>query len=198
MERKTVIERFYRWTLSMAGRPDADRVLAVVSFCESSFFPIPPDAFLIPMVLAQRDKAWRLAAICTVASVLGGILGYAIGAFLYDTVGQWLIRIYGLQGKAAEFQALYDHWGLWVILIKGMTPIPYKLITIASGVAGYDIVLFGVASLISRAMRFYPLTALLWWFGPPIRRFVEKRLIWVTTIFVVFLFAGFLLLRYLF
>ena len=180
----------------MAGRPDADRALAVISFCESSFFPIPPDAFLIPMVLARRDKAWRLATICTVASVLGGILGYAIGAFLYDTVGRWLIGIYGLQGKAAEFQALYDQWGLWVILIKGMTPIPYKLVTIVSGIAHFNMAVFIAASVVTRGLRFFLVAALLRHFGQPIQEFIEKRLTLVATAFLVIIVGGYALLRY--
>jgi membrane protein YqaA with SNARE-associated domain len=191
-----MIERIYRWVLSLAGRPNAEAALAAVAFAESSFFPIPPDAVLIPMVLARRDKAWRFALICTVASVLGGIVGYAIGAFLYDTVGQWLIRIYGLQTKAADFKRLYDAWGLWVILIKGMTPIPYKLVTIVSGIAHFNMAVFVAASIVTRGLRFFIVAALLRKYGQPIQDFIEKRLTLVAMVFLAFIVGGYALLKY--
>ena len=191
-----MIRRLYDWILQLAQHKRAEEALALISFVESSFFPIPPDVLLVPMVLAKRERAWRYALLCTVSSVAGGFLGYAIGYVLFDTVGKPLLELYGYGPRIQEFQDLFARYGWWIIVIKGMTPIPYKLITIASGAAGYDLALFAAASLISRSMRFYPLTLLLWWFGPPIRRFVEERLVWVTTIFVVFLVGGFLLLRY--
>jgi membrane protein YqaA with SNARE-associated domain len=192
-----MIRRFYDWILALAEHRRAAEVLAAVSFVESSFFPIPPDVLLIPMVLAKRERAWRYALVCTLASVVGGFLGYAIGYYLFDAVGRPVLEFYGYGPRIQEFQDLFNRYGWWIIVIKGMTPIPFKLVTIASGVAGYDLPSFALASLISRAMRFYPLTALLWWFGPPIRRFVEERLVWVTTIFAVFLVGGFVVLRYL-
>ena len=125
-----MIERTYRWALGLAGSKHAEAALAAVSAAEASFLPIIPELMLVPMVLARPDKAWRLAFVCTIASVAGGVVGYAIGALLYETVGQWLIQLYGLQDKATQFQAMYDEYGLWVILVKGLTPIPYKLVVI--------------------------------------------------------------------
>jgi membrane protein YqaA with SNARE-associated domain len=152
---------------------------------------------LIPMVMADRAKAWRYAAIATVASVLGGIVGYAIGYFLYATVGQWLINVYGLASQAQAYVAAYNEWGLWIILIKGLTPIPYKLVTIASGAAQFDIWVFFAASIATRGARFFGVAALLYWFGEPIRDFVERRLTLVTTAFLVALVGGFVVVRYL-
>jgi len=192
-----MIERTYRWVLGVAGRPNAERALAAISFAESSFFPIPPDAVLIPMVLARKDKAWRFAFICTVSSVLGGIVGYAIGAFLFDTVGQWLIKLYGLEDKAIEFKHLYDDWGLWVILIKGLTPIPYKLVTIVSGIAHFNLAVFIGASVITRGIRFFVVAALLRKYGQPIQDFIEKRLTLVALIFLGFIIGGYAALKYL-
>jgi membrane protein YqaA with SNARE-associated domain len=167
-----------------------------VSFAESSFFPIPPDVMLIPMVLADRRHAWKIAAVCLVASVLGGMLGYYIGYALLDTIGQWLVRLYGMENGLAQFQDWYQRYGLWVILIKGATPIPYKIVTIASGIAHFNFPLFVAASVITRGIRFYLVAGLLYWFGEPIRAFVERRLTLVTTIFVVALVGGFIVIKY--
>jgi membrane protein YqaA with SNARE-associated domain len=183
--------------MRMAAHPRARWVLAAVSFTESSFFPIPPDAMLVPMILADPKRAWSIAAICTVASVIGGFFGYAIGYFLFETVGQWVIQLYGLQKGFAEFEQKFNEWGLWIILIKGLTPIPYKLITIASGAVKFDLLVFGLASVVTRAGRFFLVAALLKVFGPPVREFVEKRLTLVTTAFLVAVIGGFVVLRYL-
>jgi membrane protein YqaA with SNARE-associated domain len=148
-------------------------------------------------VLADRFKAWRYAAIATISSVLGGILGYAIGYFLYATVGQWLINVYGLATQAEAYIKAYNDWGLWIILIKGLTPIPYKLVTIASGAAKFDIWVFIAASIVTRGVRFFAVAALLYWFGEPIREFVERWLTLVATVFVVALVGGFVVVRYL-
>jgi membrane protein YqaA with SNARE-associated domain len=191
-----MIERLYRWTLSLAARPNAEAALGLVAFCESSFFPLPPDVLLIPMVVARRDKAWRLAAICTIGSVLGALLGYAIGALLYDTIGQWLIHLYGLEGKAQEFHDLYDRWGVWVILIKGLTPIPFKLVTIVSGIAHFNVGLFVLACVITRGARFFLVAALLRQFGAPIQAFIERRLTLVTFVILAAIIGGYALLRY--
>lgn len=166
----------YQWTLAQAAKPSAEKVLFGVSFAESSFFPIPPDVMLVPMILANPSKAWRLAFICSLASVLGGILGYAIGYFLYETLGLWLMNMYGMVDGVAEFRAMYNHWGAWIILLKGLTPIPFKLVTIASGVAGYNFVWFVVLSAITRAARFYMVAGLLVAGGQPMRDFIEKKL----------------------
>lgn len=181
----------------MAAHPRARWALAGVSFAESSIFPIPPDAMLLPMVLADPKRAWQIAAICSIASVVGGFFGYAIGYFLFETIGQWVINFYGLQSAFAQFQQWFNDWGVWVILAKGMTPIPYKIVTIASGAVHFDLLAFGLTSLVTRAGRFFLVAALLKYFGPPIREFVEKRLTLVTTVFVILVVGGFIALRYL-
>ena len=161
-----MLRRLYDWTLSLAAKPSAPYALAAVSFAESSFFPVPPDAMLVPMVLARPDRAWFYASVCTAASVAGGFVGYAIGALLYDLLGAWLFKIYGLTEGAEAFRAAYGEYGHWVILLKGLTPIPYKLVTITSGFAGYDLFLFAVLSIVTRGARFFILAALLGRFGP--------------------------------
>jgi membrane protein YqaA with SNARE-associated domain len=153
---------------------------------------------LVPMVLADRRHAWRIAAVCLVASVLGGMLGYYIGYALLETVGDWIISLYGMQAGLTEFQNWYDKWGLWVILIKGATPIPYKIVTIASGMAHFSLPVFIIASIVTRGIRFYLVAGLLYWFGEPIRAFIEKRLTLVTTAFVVALVGGFVAIKYVF
>ena len=192
---RRVLRRLYFWVMRQADTPHATRTLALVSFLESSIFPIPPDALLIPMCLANRARAWRFAFVCTVASVLGGLAGYAIGFFLIETLGSFIARIYSLE--LDTFDAWYAEWGLWVILIKGLTPIPYKLVTIASGAAHFDLATFGIASLITRGGRFFLVAGLLYVMGDPIRTFVEKHLTLVTTAFVAIIVAGFVAFAYI-
>lgn len=184
--------------MGLSAHPHALLVLAAVAFIESSFFPIPPDVLLIPMVLAARDKAWRIAAVCTAASVIGGMAGYGIGYFLFAEVGQPLLDFYGYQDKFEEFREAYNQWGAWIVFGAGLTPFPYKVITIASGVTHLDLLTFNVASLIGRAGRFFLVAGLLWQFGPPIRTFIEKNLGPLTVAFFILLFGGFLAARYLF
>jgi membrane protein YqaA with SNARE-associated domain len=171
-----MLRRLYDWCIDAAGKPHAAWILGAVSFAESSFFPCPPDVMLIPMALARPDKAWFFATVCTVTSVLGGLLGYFIGAALYDTVGQWLIQLYGYGDKMETFRAAYAHYGAWIILLKGLTPIPYKIVTITSGFAGFNIGLFIVMSLISRGIRFYLVAFLLNRYGSRARSIIEERL----------------------
>ena len=193
-----MLRRLYNWCINAAGKPHATWILGAVSFTESSFFPVPPDVVLVPMALAQPQKARRYALVCTIASVLGGMLGYAIGSYLYDTVGHWLISAYGYGEGVEAFRAAYAKWGAWIILIKGMTPIPYKIVTIASGFAGYDFFMFVVLSTITRGARFFIEAELLRIYGEPIRGFVEKRLTLVTTGFLAVLVGGFLIAKYAF
>jgi membrane protein YqaA with SNARE-associated domain len=183
--------------MAQALRPHALWLLALISFVESSVFPIPPDALLIPMVLAAPQRAWLIAGVCTVSSVLGGLAGYAIGALLFDTIGRPILELYGYMAQFTEFQARYNEWGAWIVFGAGLTPFPYKVITIASGVTGLDLVTFTIASIVGRGMRFFMVAALLWWFGEPIRRFIERNLGWLTVLFFVLLLGGFLLLRLL-
>ncbi len=179
----------------MAARRHALWALAGVSFAESSFFPIPPDILLIPMVIANRARAWLIAGVCTVASVAGGAFGYAIGFFLFETVGQPLVAFYGYGERFATFQSWYNEYGLLIVFAAGLTPLPYKVFTIASGVTGLGFISFLVGSVVSRGARFYVEAALLWWLGEPIQRFLERNLQWVTAGFVVLLVGGFVVLR---
>jgi membrane protein YqaA with SNARE-associated domain len=165
--------------------------MAAISFAESSFFPIPPDVMIVPMILARREQAWLIAAVCTVSSVAGGALGYAIGYFLYDTVGQWLMNFYGMTDGIEQFRAWYDKWGAAIILVKGLTPIPFKLVTIASGFAAFNFPLFLACALITRGARFFIIAALLKKFGQPIQDFIERRLTLVGLLFLAALAAGF-------
>src|SRR3569833_1415029 len=176
-----MLRRLYDWCVAAAGRPYATWLMGAISFLESSIFPIPPDTMLIPMSLARPDRAWLYAHICTLTSVAGGVAGYAIGALLYDSVGHWLIALYGYGDKVEAFRAAYAQWGAWIILLKGLTPIPYKIVTITSGFAGYNFLLFIVFSVIARAGRFFLLAFLLHRYGEQARHIIEKRLgRWVT------------------
>jgi len=192
-----MLRGLYDWTLSLAERRDALWVLAVVSFVESSVFPIPPDVLMIPMILAAPRRAFLIAGVATVSSVLGGVLGYALGAFFFETVGQPVLGFYGYTEKFAEFQTTYNEWGAWAVLIAGITPFPYKVITILSGATGLDFVVFSIASVVARAARFFLVAALLWKFGPPVRVFIEQRLGLMATLFVVLLLGGFVVAKYL-
>lgn len=192
-----MFRRLYDWVLRMAHHRHAMPALAAVSFAESSFFPIPPDAMLIPMVIARRDQAWKIATICTVASVLGGILGYFIGFYLLETVGQWLINLYHMQDKVVEYQKLYGEYGAALILLKGLTPIPFKLVTIASGIAKFNFPLFVLLATITRGARFFLVAALLKRFGAPVQEFIEKRLDYFAWGFLILLIGGFVAVAYL-
>ena len=175
-----MLRRIYDWCIDAAHKPYALWIMGAVSFAESSFFPVPPDVMLIPMSLARPQRAWLYALVCTASSVVGGVLGYAIGALLYDSIGQWLINLYGLGDKVEAFRAGYAEYGAWIILLKGLTPIPYKLVTITSGFAGYNIWLFVVCSIIARGGRFFVVAILLNRYGEWIRVRIEKRLgLWV-------------------
>ncbi len=192
-----MLRRLYDWTMGLAGHRHATPALAAVSFVESSVFPIPPDIVLIPMVLADRAKAFRIALICTIASVLGGMLGYAIGVFLFEEIGRPMLEFYGYGPKFAEFQAKYNDWGAWAVFIAGVTPFPYKVITILSGVTSLDLLVFVVASVAARGLRFFIVAALLWKFGEPIRDFIEKYLGLLFVAFCVLLIGGFVLVKFL-
>jgi membrane protein YqaA with SNARE-associated domain len=170
-----MFKRLYHWTLSLAESPRATWALAIIAFAESSFFPIPPDVILVPMALAKPRKALFYAGVCTLASVIGGMLGYAIGALLFDTVGKWLIGLYGYADRVEALRVFYAEWGWAFILVKGMTPIPYKLVTIVSGLLGYNFFLFMVLSVITRGARFFLLAGLLNWFGEPIKAALERH-----------------------
>ena len=187
----------YDWTMRQAESPRALWVLAAVAFIESSVFPVPPDVLMIPMVLAAPRRAWLIALVATVASVLGGILGYAIGAFAFDAVGQPILASLGKEDAAAEFSDRFNDFGFWAVLIAGLTPFPYKVITIMSGFTGMPFGVFLGTSILARGARFALVAALLGWLGAPARVFIEKHLGVLTVAFVALLAAGFYVLRYL-
>jgi len=191
-----MLRRLYNRTMVLAAGRRAEPVLAGVAFAESSFFPIPPDLLLIPMVLAEKGKAWRYAAIATVSSVAGGFAGYFIGAVLFEQIGRPLLDLYGYGAKFDDFAGLYNDWGVWIVLMAGMTPFPYKVITIASGATALNLAVFAVASVVARGARFFIVAGLLYWIGPPIRSFIERRLGLVFTLFMVILIGGFVVARY--
>lgn len=192
-----MLHRLYARTLALAASPRAPWWLALIAFAESSVFPIPPDVLLVPMVLARPERAWRLAAVCTIASVAGGALGYFIGYAVFDQLARPVIALYGYAERFAAFQAMYAQYGLWLILIKGLTPIPYKIVTIASGAAHFDFWVFMLASLATRGFRFFAEAGLLRLYGAPMRDFIERRLTLVTSAVAAGVVGGFVLLRYL-
>ncbi|MCS0496731.1 DedA family protein [Ancylobacter sp. MQZ15Z-1] len=193
-----MLRRLYQWVIDLSERPSAPWALAGVSFAESSFFPVPPDVMLVPMCVARPKLAWWYALICTLASVVGGLFGYAIGALLYESVGMFLIHLYGYGDKVEAFSEAYQHYGHWIILIKGLTPIPYKVVTITSGFAHYSLFWFIVLSVITRGLRFFMVAGLLYWIGPSARTFIEERLGLVTVVFAVVLVGGIVGSLYLF
>jgi membrane protein YqaA with SNARE-associated domain len=193
-----MLNRLYEWALSLAGKPQAVWAMAAISFADSSFLPLPPDFLLIPMVIAKPSRALFYATVCTIASVAGAALGYAIGALLWDTVGQWLIKLYGYQDKAEYFRQLYAQYGAWVILIKGFTPIPYKLVTIVSGLAGYDFAAFMGLSLITRGARFFVLALLLNRYRDQVHYALDRYLPLIMSVALVLLVGGVIISLYLF
>ncbi len=186
-----MLDSLYARVKTLAQSRHAEAALAAVSFAESSFFPIPPDVLLAPMALAHPHRAWRFALVATVASVIGGIVGYGIGALLYETLGQWLINLYGYGAKMDALKATYAQWGWLVILVKGATPIPYKLITITSGLLGYSFPLFVALSVVTRGARFFMVAGALHWFGEPLRNAMERNFAVVLGGFAALVIAGF-------
>ena len=192
-----MLHRLYEWTLSLAAGKHALWALAVVAFVESSFFPIPPDVLMIPMIIATPHRAFRIALVAMVASVLGGAFGYAIGAFAFEQVGQPILASLGKTAQIDEFNTRFNDYGVWAVLVAGLTPFPYKVITIMSGWTGLSFWVFMVTSLVARGGRFFLVAALLWKFGAPIRVFIEKWLGPLMIAFCVLLIGSFYLVRFL-
>jgi len=190
------LRRIYNWMIRNARGPHAWAILAMIAFAESSFFPIPPDVMLVPMGLAHRERAFLVAGWCSLWSVIGGCLGYAIGALLYDSVGQWLIHAYGMAGEMETLRAAYAKYGALIVL-QGLTPIPYKLVTISAGFAGLSFPLFVLLSAITRGVRFAVVGAAIYWFGEPVRGFIEKRLELALFLFLAAVALGFVIVRYI-
>ncbi|MYZ46451.1 YqaA family protein [Propylenella binzhouense] len=191
-----MLRALYEWTMRLAASRGATAALATVAFIESSVFPIPPDTLLVPMVLANRAKAWWYATVCTIASVVGGLAGYLVGALLFELVAMPILAFYGYSEAFHEFAASYNAWGAWAVLFAGVTPFPFKVITIASGATKLSLPVFLAASVVARGLRFFAVAALLYWFGPPVRRFIEERLGLVFTVSLVLLIGGFALVRF--
>jgi len=191
------IDSLYQWTMAKASHPKSSWFLAFISFIESSIFPIPPDIILILMVISNRAKSWIYAIICTVSSVLGGIIGYLIGAFFFGTIGVFILETYNLIDNFDEIKNYYYKYGIWIVLIGGLTPFPYKLITISSGFFSLSLPIFILMSFVSRGTRFFIVTLLLWYFGPSIKVYIEKHLSKLTILFLLLLIAGFLLIKLL-
>jgi membrane protein YqaA with SNARE-associated domain len=187
------MKKLYDWTMSLAASPHATWALGAIAFAESSFFPVPPDVILVPMTLAQPKKAWAYASICTIASVAGGALGYAIGALFFDTIGQWLVSLYGYGAKIESLRQFYAEWGALFILVKGFTPIPYKLVTIVSGLLAYNFPLFICLSIITRGARFFILTAAINHFGDTVREKLESHFGLFIGVMILIVVAGFAL-----
>ncbi len=192
-----MLRGLYDWTISLASSRNALWALALISFAESSFFPIPPDVLMIPMIMAVPRRAFLIASVGLVASVLGGLFGYFIGAQLFDSIGRPVLDFYGKTNAAEQFNAQFRDWGAWAVLIAGVTPFPFKVITIMSGWTGLSLPVFVISSILARGLRFFIVAGLLWKFGAPIRRFIERRLGAVFAVFIALLLGGFYLLRYL-
>jgi membrane protein YqaA with SNARE-associated domain len=192
-----MLQRLYQRVLALSASPRAPWWLAFISFVEASCFPIPPDVLLVPMALARPDRAWRLALICTIASVAGGALGYFIGYALFNVVAAPLLHAYHYDAAFKAFQDTFAEYGVAIILVKGLTPIPYKIVTIAAGAAHFSFLLFMVVSLITRGGRFFLLAGLLRFFGDPVREFIERRLTLITSLVAVGIVGGFVALRFL-
>lgn len=191
------LRKLYDWTLRLSASRQAVPALAAVSFIESSVFPIPPDVMLIPMCIARRERAFYYAAVCTVASVAGALLGYAIGYFLFETLGHKILDFYHVTEKFGDMKAKYDEYGGWIIFAKGLTPFPFKILTILSGVMHMALPVFIVSCIACRSLRFFLVAGLLWKFGAPIQVFIEKYLGWVTLAFLVLLIGGFVAIAYI-
>ncbi|MCE8005843.1 YqaA family protein [Aestuariivita sp.] len=192
-----MIRRLYDWTIAMADHPRALWVLAGIAFIESSVFPIPPDVLMIPMILARPSRAWLIAFVALVASVLGGMMGYAIGAFAYEGLGQPILAALGKADAMEAFNTRFNDFGFWAVLTAGITPFPYKVITIMSGWTGMPLATFIATSILARGFRFFIVAWLLWTFGAPIRDFIERRLGLMFTLFVLLLIGGFYAVRFL-
>ena len=190
-------QKMYNWVLKCSEHPQAVWLLALFSFAESSFFPIPPDVLLIPMMLARPKQAFWLAGICTVSSVIGGFAGYAIGMFLYDAVAVPIFSFYGYMDQVEVFKQAYNGYGAWIVAAAGFTPFPYKVITILSGMTDLNLDVFAIASILSRGGRFFLLAVLLWKFGAPMQVFIEKNLGWLATLFFALLAGGFAVIKYI-
>ncbi len=190
-----LVRKIYDSVIHLSASKHALAWLFVISFVESSFFPIPPDIMLIPMILATPKQAWKIAGVCTIASVIGAYLGYIIGFYFFELIAEPLLQFYGYLDKFNEFKNLYSEYGAWIVFGAGITPFPYKIITIASGVVKLNLVVFTIASIIARGLRFFVIAWLLKAYGEKMRIFIEKNLGWLSVLFLLLLIGGFLLIK---
>lgn len=194
---QNLIKRVYDYMLHLASNKHAMLFLFIVAFAESSFFPIPPDIMLIPMVLATPAKAYRIAGLATLASVIGGYFGYMIGVYGYDLIAKPILSFYGYMAQFDVFKGYYHEWGAWIVFGAGLTPFPYKVVTIASGVVHLDLVVFTVASILARGGRFFLVAWLLKKYGQPMKVFIEKNLGMLSVLFVLLLVGGFAAIKFI-
>lgn len=189
------VRKIYDSVIHLSSDKHALAWLFAISFIESSFFPIPPDIMLIPMILATPKKAWKIAGVCTIASLIGAYLGYIIGFYFFELIAEPLLEFYGYLKKFNEFKNLYSEYGAWIVFGAGITPFPYKIITIASGVVHLNLIVFTIASIIARGLRFFVIAWLLKAYGEKMRTFIEKNLGWLSVLFLILLIGGFLLIK---
>ncbi|MBI1207333.1 MAG: DedA family protein [Azospirillum sp.] len=192
-----MLKPLYRWIVKRSSEPGAVYWMSAVSFAESSFFPLPPDVMLVPMCLAQPKRLWWYTTICSIASIIGGLFGYAVGYYVFEAVGRPIIAFYGAEESFAHFQAMFNLYGPWFLILKGVTPIPYKLLAIAAGFAKLDMQVFVLCSLVARFTRYYMIGILLHYYGPEVEKFIEKRLMLVTGAILAIVVGGFLSLKFL-
>lgn len=190
-----LVRRVYDEVISLSSRKNALFWLAVISFVESSFFPIPPDIMLIPMILATPKQAWKIAGVCTVSSVIGAYLGYIIGFYFFQLIAEPILNFYHFMDRFNTFKNLYNEYGAWIVFGAGITPFPYKIITIASGVVHLNLAIFTIASIIARGLRFFLIAWLLKTYGGAMKNFIEKNLGWLSVLFLVLLIGGFALFK---
>ena len=192
-----ILRRLYNWTLNKSAHKNASWFLGIVSFMESSFFPIPPDIILIPMIIAKRARAWFYAFVCTISSVAGGLIGYAIGYFFYSVIGSFIVDLYGLSNSFDSFEGYYNKYGIWIVLGAGFTPFPFKFITIASGVFNLNLIQFTIVAIFARGLRFYLLASLLYIFGNSLKMMIDKNFNLLASLFFVLLVGSILLVKFL-
>jgi membrane protein YqaA with SNARE-associated domain len=192
-----ILRKLYDWVLHWAETPYAVPALFILAFAESSFFPVPPDVLLIALAISIPARSFRYALICSVASVTGGMLGYAIGLFGYEAIGRPIVELYHGQKVMEMIKVQYDTYGFWGVLAAAITPIPYKVFTISSGFFQFSFISFMAASIVGRSFRFFLVAGLIWKFGSPVREFIDKYFNLLSYVFIVLLIGGFIVIKYL-
>lgn len=192
-----MFRRLYNWTMDLSGKRHALWALAAVAWSESFVFPVPPDVMMVPMILARRDRAWTIAIVASLASVLGGLTSWAVGYYFFETLGRDILEFYGYLDRYDAFRSGYNAWGIWIIIGGALTPFPYKVIAIASGVTQLNVLTFVWASLLGRTVRFFIEAVLLWHYGERLRSFIERYLGWLVAGAFGLLIGGLVLAKYM-